>query len=197
MKIPCDTIARLSHLLEPNDDPAIASFRLDNGMVIATNRRFMAIEHVGQWDGVFYVRNDEAMIEQCRTEAQFATAITFTAVPALKWTTAITTMGWSMSENIGVWPESTDYDLWRERILEPCKTPLTQTMGAISVHVDALRQLAAASPSGMIVMERHSDPRDRPTVVRDVNADNWVGFFRAQLDDGYSHNDAVVPGWCR
>lgn len=198
MKIPCDTIARLAHLLpaESSDDP-MCSFRLDNGKVLATNRRFMAIEQVAPFEGVFYIRNDPALIAQCRTEAQWSGVIEFTPVAPLKWTTAATTMGWKCAENLGLWPVGgTDYDLWRERVVDPLREPLTASTGPMMCGADGLAQLAASSPSGGIVFEQHIDPM-RGTVVRDIDSHDWVGFFHPRIVDGRSHNAATVPGWCR
>ena len=199
MKIPCDVIARLSRLLpdEPSDDP-INCFRFDYGMVLATNRHLLAVEKVAPFDGVFYIRAEPTLIEQCRTEAQWSSVIEFTPVPALKYTTAMTSMGWKCSDNLGVWPtERTDYDDWREKILNPCIDPLTERRGAMVTSMDELARLAHSSPSGQIVLEQYADPQRRPTVVRDIDSHDWVGFFLARITDGRQHTDAVVPGWCR
>lgn len=197
MKVPCDTLARLSHLLpEPTDDP-MTHFRLDNGLVIATDRQFMAIEEVGGWEGVFYIRNTPELIEQCITEAQYNGVMHFSAVPAIRYTTATTTFGRSFTENIGVWPtEPTDYDKWRE-IVERCREPLAESHGPMVFATDALHRLALSSPSGEIVLEQHADPIQRPTVVRDIDSAHWVGFFNARINDGRHHSSATVPGWCR
>lgn len=199
MRIPADTIARLSHLLpdEPSDNP-MNCFRLDNGMVMTTNRKFMAVEWIGGWQGVFYVRADRTMIDQCRTEAQWSSTVQFSAVEQLKWTAAISSMGWKSTDNLGVWPsEATDYDLWRERILKPCIEPLQQSSGPVVFDAEGLHRLALCSPSGGIALEQHSAPAQRATVVRDIDSADWVGFFIARLSDGRQHSAAVVPGWCR
>ncbi len=199
MKIPCDTIARLSHLLpeEPSDDPMHA-FRLENGKIMTTDRSFMAVEEVERFEGVFYIRNDPALIEQCRTEAQWSATIEFTPVPAINYTTAITSFGWSVAENIGLWPtEPTDWDKWRDVILSPCLEPLSESQGPMTFVADSLHRLALTSPSGGIVLEQYADPIRRPTVVRDIDTNTWVGFFRARVDDGRQHVSATVPGWLR
>lgn len=199
VRIPCDTIARLAHLLpsEPSDDP-MHCFRLDNGKVVTTNRQFMAVELVEPFDGVHYIRADQAMIEQCRTEAQWSGVIQFTPVEQMRWTTAVTTMGWKCSDNLGLWPtEPTDFDLWHERIVQPVCEPLTETKGPMVFDADGLALLARCSPSGKVVMEQFIDPRDRPTVVRDIDTADWTGFFNARITDGRAHDGAVVPGWLR
>ena len=200
MKIPCDTIARLSHVLPlpgADYDPAFNSIRLDNGKVMVSNRCFMAVEEVQPFEGVFYIRPDAALIEQCRTEAQWSSLIEFTPIPSLKYTTAITTMGYKISENIGVWPAATgDFDLWRERVMIPCLIPLTVSGGPLSFSAEHLRQLAASSPSGEIVFEQYFD-KMRPTVVRDINSHDWCGFFIPDVDRSRHLQPATVPGWCK
>lgn len=200
MRIPTDTIARLSHLLpdEPSDDP-FNCFRLDNGLVMATlDKKFMAVEYVGGWEGVYYIRADRAMIEQCRTEAQWSSVVDFSPVPQVSYTTAISTMGWKSSDNLGLFPtEPTDYDHWRERILQPCMEPLDHSSGPVVFDAEGLSRLAQSSPSGGIALELNSDPIRRPTVVRDIDSADWVGFFMARIMDGRTHSAAVVPGWCK
>lgn len=199
MRIPADTIARLSHLLpdEPTDDP-LDCFRLDNGMVLATNKKFLAAEKVEDFEGVFYIRADRGLIEQCRAEAEWSSVVEFTPVSQLRYTTALSSMGWKCAENIGVWPtEATDWDLWRDRILSPSSEPLTESKGAVVFDADGLRQLVLTSPSGGISLEQYSDPIKRATVVRDIDSPDWVGFFHARITDGRQHVAAVVPGWCK
>ncbi len=199
MKIPCDTIARLSRLLpsEPSND-AMQAFRLDNGMVITTNRSFMAVEKVYDFEGVFYIRNDPALIEQCKLEAQWSSVIDFTPVAALQYTTAQTSMGWKCGDNLGLWPVGGTplFDRWRE-IVSQVRTPINATQGPMVTDVTELANLAATSPSGKIAFEQFIDPINRPTVVRDIDSHDWVGFFHARITDGQSHNGASVPGWCR
>lgn len=200
MKIPCDTIARLSHVLPLHGaevGPEITCIRLDNGKVITTNRCFMAVEEVEPFEGVFYIRATPALIEQCRIEAQWSSLIDFTAIPSLNYTTAITTMGFKISENIGLWDTGiTDYDRWFERIALPCIEPLTASSGPLSFDAEHLRQLAQSSPSGEIVMAQHFDPQ-QPTVVRDVNSANWCGFFIPHVDKNRHFQPASVPGWVK
>ena len=200
MKIPCDTIARLSHLLpapEAEIEESFRCFRLDNGKVIVSNRRFMAIERVGDFDGVFYIKGDTALIEQCRTEAQWSSVIEFTAVPSLKYTTAITSMGFKIAENIGYWPGMPgDFDKW-PAIVGQCIDPLTESKGPMVFDSHQLFALAQAAPSGAVSLEQCADPDNRPTVVRDIESADWVGFFLARISDWRQHVGASVPGWCK
>lgn len=200
MKIPCDTLARLSHVLPSSEqeiEAVFRTFRLDNGKVIVSNRRFMAVESVEPFEGVFHIAATEQLVEQVRTEAQFSSVIDFTPIEALRYTTAITSMDFKISENIGVWPEApTDFDRWRE-IIEPCNTPLEASSGPLVVDVHELQALALSSPSGRIVFEPYFAPESRPAVVRDADSADWVGFFRARMDDGVHRTGATVPGWCK
>lgn len=199
MKIPCDTIARLSHLLGGADvELAMQCFRLDNGKVIVTNRKFMAVEEVDKFEGVFYIMAHQGMIEQCRTEAQFSSVIDFSPVPALQYTTAITSMGFKIAENIGYWPGGpVDFDKWRDMILKPCLDPLTESKAPMVFDVTLMHQLAQAAPTGRLVLEQYADPDNRATVVRDIDSPTWVGFFKAGMPDGRRPASATVPGWCK
>lgn len=201
MKIPCDTIARLSHILPAASeevDEIFRCFRLEDGKIMACNRKYLVIEQVQPFTGTYYVRGDLNLIEQCRTEAQFSSSIEFTPVEALRYTTAITTLGFSVSENIGHWPDGpTDYDKWCEMVVEPCRTPLEATTGHMTLDLISLQQLLKAAPSGIVTLEQHVDPRDRPMCVRDSNAPHWVGFFKPSITDGRTHPAATVPGWCK
>ena len=139
MKIPCDTIARLSHLLpapEAEIEESFRCFRLDNGKVIVSNRRFMAIERVG------------------------------------------------------------DFDKW-PAIVGQCIDPLTESKGPMVFDSHQLFALAQAAPSGAVSLEQCADPDNRPTVVRDIESADWVGFFLARISDGRQHVGASVPGWCK
>ena len=200
IRIPCDTIARLSVLLpdEPTNDP-FDCFRLEAGKVLAVarsegKRSFMAVEQVDPFDGTWYVRPDAALIAQCRTEAAYSSTITFNPVQAAGWTTGTTTMGWKSTDNLGLFPtEPTDFDKWPQ-IVASCAESLDQSHGPIVTSADGLARLASSSPSGLIAWELHSNPQQRPTVVRDVDSHDWCGFFLGRLGDGRAHNAAVVPG---
>lgn len=191
----------MSHLLpDPSEglSEAFNCFRLDNGKVIATNRMFMAVEEVEPFEGVFYIRPTAALLNQCRIEAEWSSVISFTPVPSIQYTTAITSMGFTISDNIGVWPSDTaDYDGWYDRIVVPCLDPLTTSTGPLTIHAPLMNALALASPSGKLVLEQYFDPYNRPCAVRDADAHHWVGFFRPKMKDAVHHVAASVPAWCR
>jgi hypothetical protein len=201
MRIPCETIARLSHLLpKPTDeiDDIFRAFRLDNGKVIATDRVFMAVEYIGGWEGVFHIRLSDADIEQCRTESAFSSYLEIVPTPAIAFTTAKTSLGYNPPGNIGVYPtEATAYDDWYTRVVQPCITPSDVPRGAMIWRVDAMLALARSSPSGIVVFENIVDVETRAAVVRDINSPDWCGFFMPRLSDGLYHPAAALPGWLK
>lgn len=202
MRIPCDTIARLSHLLPrytgEQTDPIFDTFRLDNGRVIVTDRTFMAVENVGGWEGVHHINLSDADIEQCRTESQWSAHLDVVPTPALQFTTAKTTLGYSPSGNIGVYPAGvTDFDKWHDVTAALCVEPAAVARGAMVWRVNELTVLARTAPSGVVVFEQIVDVETRPALVRDVNSADWCGFFWGRLNDGIHHPAASLPGWLR
>lgn len=200
MKIPCETIARLAHLLpSPNEeiDPIFRSFRLDNGKIIVSDRKFMAIEHIGNWEGVFHIQLDDRTLEQCRSEAQFAGTMEVIPTPALNFTTAKTTMGYAPVGNIGVFPQGANtFDRWVD-IVKQCAEPAAAPRGGMVWRCDAINALAMSSPSGIVVFEETIDVEQRPTIVRDINSPDWCGFYLPRLHDGMHHAAATLPGWLK
>jgi len=198
MKIPCDTIARLSNLLPEKSveiDDIFRTIRLDNGKVIVSDRRFMAIETVENFEGVFHIAVSDALIEQCRVESQFSSFIDIVPNPILQFTTAVTTMGYAPEGNIGVWPNGvTDFDDWHSRVVKPCLEPDGQNRGVLAFDAVGLQRLVSASPSGFLVFEETIDTT-RPMVVRDATSPDWCGFFMPRLNDGLHHTGATVPRW--
>lgn len=190
MKIPCETIARLSVL---RGEGEFAAIRLDNGRVIATNRRFMAVERVPMFEGVAHIIPDDALIFQCQTEATYSSFMDVTANPALRYTIAKTTLGYT-SGNIGYFEPTPDFDRWSE-IIGQCADPLPASAGAMVIDMADLSNLVAASPSGVVSFETNTHPDLRPALVRDVNSPDWVGCFLPRLHDGIYHPPAALPGW--
>lgn len=194
--IPCDTIARLSTLIDRNDDePIFHTMRLDNGRVITTDRKFLAVEQVAHFTGVHHIALSDALVQQCITETQFNSVLSVTPNSMLKWTSARTSLGYNVTENIGIYPdEPTRFDAWYERVVAPCLAPADTSKGAMVVDLDLLARLVATSPSGSIVYEQHIDI-SRPTVLRDINSPDWCGFFLPRLNDGIYYAPATVPQW--
>ncbi len=193
--ISCDTIARLASLIPTDGESIIQTLRLDNGRAIATDRKFCAVESIAPFEGVFHVRLTAALVKQCEIERQFSSTVSIVPNAALKWTTARTSLGYDVTENIGVYPdEPTAFDRWYELIVKPCLTPATQSKGAMVCTVDEVTRLAATSPSGSLVFEQFIDV-SRPTILRDINSPDWCGFFLPRLNDGIYYAPATVPSW--
>jgi hypothetical protein len=199
MKIPCETIVRMARLLpSPNVeiDPIFRTLRFDNGKLIATDRRYMAVEKIEPFDGVFHVVVTPELLTQCEQEAAYASTLELAVVPGYL-VTGKTTYGW-LSPNIGVFPTTpTDYDKWYSEVVAPCVTPAVEPRGGMIWTVDDLSRLAATSPSGVVVFESIIDCESRPTVVRDLSTYDWCGFFLPRLHDGAYHAAAALPGWLR
>ena len=200
MKIPCDTFRRLSKLLphpKAEIDLIFRTFRLENGKVIVTDRSYLAVESVEQFDGVFHILPTDEFLQQCETESQFNSVVEITPNPVLKYTTAQTTMGFTITENMGVWSdEPTDFDKWYERIIEPVKACNGQSSGHMVWDADGVAKLASSSPSGFISFEAVID-NTRPMLIRDVNDSRWAGFFLPRVKDGRHHPAATLPEWLK
>lgn len=197
--IPCDTIVRLSNLLpRPGADvqPIFNTFRLDHGRIIATDRRFAAVEELQPFEGVYHIVLTPEMLQVCTNEAQYQSSLLITPNPMLKWTVARTSMGHTFQGSVGVYPaEPTPFDEWYELIVQPVLDGEPVSNGAMSTNATDLARLAASSPSGEVVFEQHIDVR-RSTVMRDVNDPRWCGFWMPRLAGGMYHAPATVPGWC-
>lgn len=192
MLIPCETIVRLSALL---GEAPFNALRLDNGRVIATDRKFAVVERVAPFDGVAHVLLTDALVEQCRLETQFSSSLTVTPNDALGWTTAVTTMAWQSAENLFA-PSDPLFDAWYDKIVTPCLGEPTSN-GALTAYADQLARLARSAPSGSVTFEPVVDIR-RPIVVRDIHSPDWVGFFMPRLDSGEGlWTGATVPNWLR
>lgn len=200
MKIPCETIVRMARLLpSPNVeiDPIFRTLRFDNGKVIATDRRYMAIEKIEPFDGVFHLMVTPELLAQCEQEAPYGSALELAVIPMV-CITAKTTYGWMAPANLGVFPAvSTAYDMWYSAIVAPCVTPAAEPRGGMIWTVDDLIRLAQTSPSGVVVFESVIDCESRPTVVRDISTYDWCGFFLPRLHDGAYHAAASLPGWLK
>ena len=193
MLIPCDTIVRLSALV--GSEPPFNVLRLDHGRVIATDRRFAAVERVANFDLVTHILVTPALIEQCKRETDWSGAIEITPNDMLAWTTAKSLTGWTSPDNLFA-PSDPLYDRWHEKLVEPALTEPSAPSGYITAHADELARLAHAAPSGTVTFERVVDVR-RPLVVRDADSSEWCGFFIPRLDDGRANMPATVPGWLR
>lgn len=193
--IPCDTVVRLMNVLHnlPSDiAPPFRCIRLDNGLAVASDRKFMAIEKIAAFEGVFYIKPDQALIDQCRTEAAFSSNLTITVNEMLRYTVAKSALGYVHPANIGVWHDESDFDKWRSVVMR-CKEPAGANRGGMFWDADGIARLASASPSGAVVFEDIIDV-SRPTLIRDVHDYNWLGVFNPWSTE-QSAAPAKLPSW--
>lgn len=198
--IPCETIVRFAPIIQRAVDPQFQMLRLEQGLIVATDRKLLVVEKaVRSFQGQCNLRITDAFVEQCRVEANLAGEVTVIPNDMLKFTTVKTSYGWTTTDNLGVWTDGrTDLDRWRE-VITQCKEPL-ESAGAGGAMVWSLRDLqvlTAASPSGEVSFERVFNPDQRPTLLRDISVDTWVGCFLPRLSDGVYYPPASLPGWCR
>jgi hypothetical protein len=192
--ISCDTLVRLSTVSDPNnDDPAFRCLRIDNGCAVATNRSFMAIEHVGGPAGVIHIILDAALINQCRTEAKFDSKLTITVNEMLKFAVAKTTLGYVHPGNCVYWSDTpTDFDRWRAVTMD-AGTTRPKSNGGMFWLADKVAALAASSPSGSVVFAEIIDTAF-PTLIRDVTDGHWLGVFNPNSFKN-SYKAATLPTW--
>ncbi len=188
--IPCETIVRMHNMIGRADadiEPAFKCLRIDNGLVVAADRRFMAIECVGGDAGVIHLPISAALLEQCKLEAMFNGKLSVDASGRVT-----TTLGWS--ENVSLVWQGGDFDRWRSVVKDALPAPTSGRGGMMWEAVDVAR-LAASSPSGIVVFQENVD-NHRPTLIRDVNDPNWLGVFRPNgQDSGRMIMPASLPNW--
>lgn len=195
--IPCETFVRLARVLTnmPDDiDPCFNVIRIDNGVAVATDRRILAAENIGGPAGIVHVIADAQLIAHCAAEAPFASSLTITVVPELRFATAKTTLGYMYPGNCVYWDNvSPDYDRWRS-VVGQCSKPATAARGGMLWVGDRVAQLIASSPSGSVIFEEIIDATGRPTIIRDVNDYNWLGVFQP-FERERHHTPATLPNW--
>lgn len=189
--IPCETFLRLSKVA--GDEASWHTLRYDNGCLVATDRRFMAIEQVASAPGVYHLVLDEALLRQCEIEKDFNSRIAFTVNEMLGFAVGKTSLGYVTTANIAhSGPVHADWSRWREIVMQ-CATPAAKPNGGMFWDMDGLARLAASSPSGLVVFEEVIDT-NRPTLVRDVKDYQWLGVFHPNsAADHYS--PASLPTW--
>lgn len=199
MKISCEIICRMAKLIDrEHEQEVFRTLRLENGMVIATDRQFMAVEQVESFEGYAHVIIDDALLTQCEMETQFSGMVEFIPNPHLKFTAAKTTMGWNAPGNVGYYPDQpTDFDKWRT-VTQQCAQELQHSTGGMCWDTDGLIRLAQSSPSGLLIFEQNIDASSgRPTIIRDANSAFWCGFFIPRVNDGRQKLPAKMPEWLR
>lgn len=195
--IPCETIARFAPIAQSahaDVDAQFKTLRIDNGVLVASNRRILVAEHIGGVHGIAHLIIDPALVENCRKEAPFASKLTVTVVEALRFATAKTTLGYSHPGNALLWSDTpTTFNNWRD-VAAKCKSPAKASRGGMFWGADDIALMAASSPSGRLVFEELIDTHGRPTVVRDINDYNWFGLF-TPFSSGEHYTPATLPSW--
>lgn len=193
MKIPCETIVRLSHIMQGWTDetkPEFRTVRIEDRKIICTDRKFMVMEHVPSAVGTHHLVLDDALIEQCRTESQFGGQLELVCLPGMAM--AKSTFGYQTGNLAYVGP-TPEFDRWPEIIASARGDQ--QTAGVMVWDADDVARIAAASPSGTIEFPRVIDATALSIVIRDVSTHDWCGFFHPKVSDGMHRSGAVVPGW--
>lgn len=193
--VPCETLVRFSLI---TGEGQFRSIRFDNGLIVASNRMFIAAEKVGDFEGVASIVPTEALIDQCEVETQFSGRVEISINEMLKYATAKTTMGFVINDNIGYFEPTTEMDRWREVVGQAAK-PAKESKGFMYVNAGKLQKIAECSPSGGIVFEEFIDA-DRPAVLRDSRDPNWVGFFRPRAlstEEETQLMPAKYPEWLK
>lgn len=195
--IPCDTFVRLAILTHNDLGGWFGCVLIDNGVAVATDRKFLAAEHIGDpVDEPIYVIPDPALIEQCRKEAEHGGCLTITVTPELRYAVAKTTFGYVHVGNCVRWSDepNPDFSQWRKHV-ERCRER-TPGNGALFFNVVELTRLAMCAPSACVVFEDGVELTGRPMMVRDPHDSNWLGVFSPWPKD-QSFTPAVFPGWIK
>lgn len=200
IQIPCELIVRMAPLVRRATDPKFKMLRLENGIVIACDRRLLSVEKlVTDFQGVCNLDLTDELVEQCRTEAALSGVLQVIPNDMLQFTTVKSSYGWTNVGNIGIYMDVSDgIGRWRE-VINQCVDPL-QTAGVGSAMVwnaKDIATLAATSPTGEVAFERIIDPNQRPTLMRDIACGEWVGCFLPRIPDGVFHPPAELPVWVR
>lgn len=195
--VPADTLARLATIIQnpPADlEPVFKTIRLDNGQVVVSDRTICAVECVGTIPGIAHIVPDPAFIAQCKMEAQFSSNVTIVVNELLNYTVAKTSLGY-VTGNIGFFPNgATDYDRWREVVMEAKEIP-PKGRGGMFWDAELIAKLAASSPSGRVIFAENVDAY-RNTLIRDVTDGYWIGVFSPKQGPGYDAvNPATMPTW--
>jgi hypothetical protein len=197
--IPCEVIARLSLLSNDAPDdagPWFKSLRYDNGLLVASNGRLVAVENIGGPDGVFHLIVDAAMIAQCKIEAPFKSVMNVAVNDLLKFASAKTTLAWSPTANCVVWSDVRSvFDSWRIIVARHVAEPAVEPQGGMYWRGREIALLASTSPSGSVVFEETIDV-NRPALMRDPYDENWFALFNPWNKD-LETQPASLPVWMK
>lgn len=197
--IPCDTFVRLSNLMDNFHEEADEWFhaiRIDNGLAIASNRYYMAIENIGGNTGTVHIVADPVLIAKCREEAKFNGALTITVNEPLRYAVAKTTFGYIHPGNCAVWSDKPNLLATWRTIAARVRDPVMANNGGMYINADHLALLIATSPSGQVYFEENIDASGaRPILVRDCTDFNWIGLFHPFKTTRQTYDGATLPNW--
>lgn len=193
--IPCETFLRLSKVLTRNPDlqPSWNTLRYDNGCLVVSDRRFMAIEQIGSAAGIAHIIADEALLAQCEVEAKFNSRLAITVNEMLGFAVGKTSLGYVTPSNLLYTGEvDAGWTRWRDIVLQ-CQEPAKKPNGGMFWDIEGISRLAASSPSGLIVFEEVVDT-NRPTLIRDIKDYQWLGVFHPNSSQDH-YSAAALPSW--
>lgn len=194
--IPCDVYARLASITDTiyhDGGPFCKTLRVENGKVIATNRKVLAIERVDCDIGTAHILVDPNLVAQCRTEAQFDSILTVTIDHSMRFGTAKTTFGYNYPGNVGYWSDGPN-ELADWKNIVPQTLP-TVSDGAMLWDAKIIAALGLSSPTGGLVFPEFINASE-PVLIRDVSDDRWCGIFLARPRDTVL-GGATIPEWLR
>lgn len=193
MHIPCEVIARLSHLRHCEKYPDFDAIRLERGKVIATNGKLLAVENVPSLDlsEPVHLVLDDALIKQCEVEAKASGRLDL--IVTMGMVMCKSTFGYQAPIQTFTGP-TPNWDRWREVIADAQKQ--SDVPGGVMVwDAQDIYDLARSSPSGRVEFPKVIDASKRCIVIRDSASHDWCGFFVPTITDGKHYSGAVVPGW--
>lgn len=196
ISFPCEPFARLTSVLKymPSDASKwFNSVRLEDGMMIASNRQFIVVERVFgmQIPRPIHIVADPKLIEQCRTEGKFESKCHVVVNDMMKFASLKTTLGYMHAGNAALWIDfPNDMDRWKSLLPEKLAD---KTNGGMYLDTEQVSYLIESSPTGKIVFPEMIDVTT-PCIVRDINDDRWFAMFIPKPHDK-SVSPAVYPGW--
>lgn len=163
---------------------------------VVTNISIAAIEYLGRNNGPdehMAVAINQQLIEQCQNEISFNGALNIVTIPApLNFTSAKTTFGYAPAVNLHIpLPDDQEFATWRNWIPEAMPEA---TDGAMCWNVKQIYALASASKTGTIKFPEFIDV-SKPVLIRDGEADNWLGLFMPSLKGEGTVQPASIPDW--
>lgn len=181
--IKCETYVRLNRIVhrfkETEERDCLRSIYIErkNGTIIAvaTNAMILAAEIIEMQpgpDASFYLTIDPVLLTQCHREGPLGGSLHLIYTPMLNHVAVKTTFGYQYTGNALMTFKS---DITRKHWRDIVNTR-EKKKSAMVIEAQSLADLAAASPSGVLIFADDIDG-SRPTVVRDLQVDGWLGMF--------------------